>query len=144
VGDDENSLVQVAFEAVIAGDPKYNSPKYNPLVLCGPTGVGKSLLLHSLAHRWRELHPQAKVVVVTGADFARGYAHAVQTDTVADHRARLVQASLLVLDGLEELLKKTTASRNSSTPWILLLAKAYRLPSPHASRSAPAPHSFQG
>jgi chromosomal replication initiator protein len=106
VGDSENVLVSAAAHALLAPEPRYN-----PLVFCGPTGVGKSLLLHVLAQRWREEHPQAKVIAISGADFARTYAHAIQTDTVGDHRARLTRASLLAFDGLEEFIKKPGAQQ---------------------------------
>jgi chromosomal replication initiator protein len=105
VGDEENALAKAA-EAALAPD----SP-YNPLVFCGPTGVGKSLLAQGLAQLWRQRRPDDRVIVVTGADFARGYAHAVQTDSVSDHRAKLVQSALVVIDGLEELVKKSPAQQ---------------------------------
>jgi chromosomal replication initiator protein len=73
--------------------------------------VGKSHLTQGLAHRWRQAHQQSKVLAVTGADFARDYALAVQSDTVADHRARIAQASLFLLDGMEELAKKPGAQQ---------------------------------
>jgi chromosomal replication initiator protein len=106
VGDAQNAWLRVAADALLAPEPRYN-----PLVLGGPTGVGKSLLLHAVTERWRREHPQAKVTTLTGADFARGYAHAVQTDTVGDHRARLTRVSFLALDGLEELIKKPGAQQ---------------------------------
>jgi chromosomal replication initiator protein len=106
LGDEGNALVPLAAERVF--EP---TPCQNPLVFCGPTGVGKSHLVLGLAQRWREIHTQAKVIVLTGADFARSYAFAVQTDTTADHRQRIVQSSLFVLDGLEELIKKLPAQQ---------------------------------
>ncbi len=104
VGDAENALVRVAAEAALAP-----APRFNPLVLCGPTGVGKSHLLCGLTQRWRAEHPEAKAVLISGADFARSYANAVDTDTLADHRERLTQAAWLAVDGLEELRKKPAA-----------------------------------
>jgi chromosomal replication initiator protein len=106
VGDSEAALLPTAADAVLA-----ESPRYNPVVLYGPTGVGKSHLAHGLVNRWREAHPRGKAMIVAAADFARSYAHAVETDSVPDHRARFVQAQLFVLDGLEELAKKPAAQQ---------------------------------
>ncbi len=106
VGDAQNALVRTAADAALA-----LSPRFNPLVLCGPTGVGKSHLLQGLTRRWRATHPEAKAVLVAGADFARSYANAVATDTLADQRSRLLQSSWIALDGLEELRKKPAAQQ---------------------------------
>jgi chromosomal replication initiator protein len=105
VGDEENALVKAVESALDPGST------CNPLVFSGPTGVGKSLLAQGLAQLWRQRRPEDRVSVVTGADFARSYAHAVQTDTLADHRAKLATAALVVLDGLEELVKKPAAQQ---------------------------------
>ncbi|MCE5267884.1 MAG: hypothetical protein LLG00_08355 [Planctomycetaceae bacterium] len=45
----ENRLVEVAVRAVVEGRPN----GYNPLVLYGPSGTGKSHLAHGLAEVWR-------------------------------------------------------------------------------------------
>jgi chromosomal replication initiator protein len=105
-GDAVNPLVPVAAEDLLS-----SAPRYNPVVFCGPTGVGKSHLLHGLTQCWRQVHPRAEVLFFTGADFARNYANAVQADGVAEARAKMAQAALLVVDGLEELVKKPAAQQ---------------------------------
>ncbi|MBW3600346.1 MAG: ATP-binding protein [Planctomycetes bacterium] len=106
IGGPEAALVPVAADAVLA-----KKARYNPIVLCGPTGAGKSHLAQGLAKRWRESRSGEKAIVLAAVDFARSFANAVETDTVPDHRARFVQAGLFVLDGLEELAKKPAAQQ---------------------------------
>jgi chromosomal replication initiator protein len=82
---------------------------YNPVVLCGGTGTGKSLLAHGVAGRFRDQNKGARIVFTTGADFARDYALALQTDSLQDMRHKYRRASLLVIDDLHEIASKTGA-----------------------------------
>src|SRR6185436_13753528 len=58
-----------------------------PLVFYGPTSAGKTSLALALAARRRNLLNLDSAIVTNGADFARSLAHAVETDSVAEHRA---------------------------------------------------------
>lgn len=104
IGGVENSLVPVALETVFQ-----EQPKFNPIVFFGPTGTGKSLLVQLIATRWKRDNKAARMVLTTGADFAREYAHAVETDSVPDLRLKYRRAGLVVIDDLHELGEKTSA-----------------------------------
>lgn len=84
---------------------------FNPLVLCGPSGVGKSALAHALAAK-RASHLQAKVVIATtGSDFARSLANAIESDSVADLRKRHQRCDVLLIDELHRLAPKHAAQQ---------------------------------
>ena len=104
IGDSNNLLVRSAIESLLQ-DP----PVYNPVVLCGGTGTGKSLLAHGVAGRFRHQNKGARVVFTTGADFARDYALALQTDAIQDMRHKYRRANLLVIDDLHEIASKAKA-----------------------------------
>jgi chromosomal replication initiator protein len=104
IGSEENRLVKTAVEAALGGHARYS-----PLVLHGPTGTGKTMLALGMAELWREKHPHDTVMVTSGADFARGYAIAVDTDDISALRKRYRNVSLLVLDNLQELHRKSAA-----------------------------------
>jgi chromosomal replication initiator protein len=106
IGCDENRLVREAVEAV-CGD----SRRYNPLVLFGPTGTGKSLLAHGIARRWTQQHPGTRIISTTGVDFAREYAGAVETDALEDFRRKYRRTELLVIDDLHEMDQKVAAQK---------------------------------
>jgi chromosomal replication initiator protein len=82
---------------------------YNPLVLYGPPGTGKSHLALGLAHQWSRRRPQDKVVCVTAADFASGYADSIENQTTSAWRTRYRQANFLVIEDLGQLSNKTAA-----------------------------------
>jgi chromosomal replication initiator protein len=102
----ENSLVR-ALAASVGQEPL----TYNPVVLCGPAGVGKSTLAHLLADRRRQALALKNVVLTTSSDLARALAHAADTNSVADLRARHQRCDLLLIDDLHRLAGKSAAQQ---------------------------------
>lgn len=104
IADDESSLVRVVSDSI-----DKNNPRYNPILIYGATGTGKSLLAHGLASRWKKQRPRGRMVFMAGVDFVRHYAAAVDTDSVGEFRTRLRQASLIVIDGIHHVAGKDAA-----------------------------------
>jgi chromosomal replication initiator protein len=104
VGSDENRLVQFAVQMLFD-----RQREYNPVVFCGPTGTGKTLLAEGLAARWRRERPHELVVATCGADFCRSHAYAIDTDSLSDFRRRMTSAHLFVLDDLQQMRQKPAA-----------------------------------
>lgn len=102
----ENALVRLVAESLL-GD----GSRYNPIVLYGATGMGKSTLVHALATQRSQLRPGIATMVTTGADFARAFAHAVETDSVEDFRERYARCELVVLDDVHRLASKPAAQQ---------------------------------
>jgi len=104
VAGPENALVRT-----LAGAAAADELPFNPLVLCGPLGVGKTSLVHSLAAQRRTRLGLKQTIATSGADLARGLAHAIETDSVADFRARHHRCDLLLVDDLQRLATKPAA-----------------------------------
>lgn len=105
----ENALVQVAVNVILSIDDQRRW--MNPLVICGTSGTGKTALVQVLVD---EKHRQQKTAVVlheVAVDFARAYAHAVDTDSIADFRSKHTRCDLLVLDDLQRLAGKPAAQQ---------------------------------
>jgi chromosomal replication initiator protein len=101
----ENALVGHAVEELFTAD----GCRYNPLVLHGPAGVGKSHLAWGVTRRFEELHPTHPVIYESGADFARGYAEAVESRGVLAWREERRAAALMVIDEIGDLSGKSAA-----------------------------------
>jgi chromosomal replication initiator protein len=122
VGDDDNRLVQFAVNAFLDA-----SPGCSPLVFCGSTGTGKSLLAGGLAARWKRHAPATRVVLTTGADFARQFATALETNALDDFRRTYRDAAVLIIDDLHQLGGKTAAQQELIHTFDSLLRHQRRL-----------------
>jgi chromosomal replication initiator protein len=100
----ENCLLDVVWNAVTQ-----RTSRYNPVVLYGPSGVGKSHFVGALARRFRDHHPDSKTLLIGGEDFARAYASAVELDSISELRNKYHNADFFGLDGLESLAHKPAA-----------------------------------
>lgn len=101
---EENFLAQAAVDSLLKGRPE----SYQPIVLYSIPGCGKSHLAEGLARTWRAEKSQP-FYSTTGADFARGFARAIETKSVAEFREKHVSAKLLIIDDLHDMGTKTAA-----------------------------------
>jgi chromosomal replication initiator protein len=104
VGGMENLLVRTAAESL-----QQETLAYNPLVLFGGSGVGKT----TLARIFADLRaPGASdVLFTTGNDFTRTFGQAHQHDSLDTFRQRLRRVAVLVIDDVHTLADKTPSQQ---------------------------------
>ncbi len=100
----ENALVEVAVRSILDDRTR----RFNPLLLCGPEGTGKSHLTCGLAAQWQRLF-RSRVICVTAKEFARELADAFEVNSVVEFRGRYRECSLLALEGIESLNGRAAA-----------------------------------
>ncbi len=102
----ENSLVRSLVDAVDG-----ELVAYNPIVIFGSAGSGKSMLANALVARRRTRFGLTSVIAMTGAELVHSLANAVESDAVADHRTRHQRCDLWMVDDLHRLAGKAAAQQ---------------------------------
>ena len=78
----------------------------SPLVIHGPSGVGKTHLLEAVCSRFRDLHPDKTVVFLSGEQFTTGFLQALHGSGLPGFRRTCRAADLLVIDDLQFFVGK--------------------------------------
>ena len=73
-----NELAHAAAQAVI----RKPGIAYNPLLVYGPTGLGKTHLIQAIGNHFRVQTPERKVFYVTSEKFSMDYVSSLQADKV--------------------------------------------------------------
>ncbi|MBO6040917.1 MAG: chromosomal replication initiator protein DnaA [Oscillospiraceae bacterium] len=79
---------------------------YNPLLIYGNSGLGKTHLLLAIGQSTHSRRPAARIVYVKGDDFTNELVHAIQTGTTEDFRAKYRSADLLLMDDIQFIAGK--------------------------------------
>jgi len=96
---------QLAHAACIA---VANAPAraYNPVFLYGETGLGKTHLMHAVAHCIIQINPQARVAYMSTEKFTNEYIKAIQENSVTRFRQRYRGVDALLIDDIHFLTGK--------------------------------------
>ncbi len=105
----ENRLPALAIEALLHGQPG----QFNPLVIVGPSGTGKTHLARGLAEYWtaQNMAAAGRVLYFTGSDFANQLKTAIDAGDVRPFQNRLRATALLVIDDLTQLQSRRLAQQ---------------------------------
>ena len=79
---------------------------FNPLVIQGGVGMGKTHLLEGIGASIRSRHPGLKVIQITAESFTNGFLDAMRTGTLNSFRARYRGAGALLVDDVGFLAAK--------------------------------------
>ncbi len=101
VAGPENAVAVEAVRGVL-----YSSDvEYSPLVIHGPTGVGKTHLANGIAELWRKRRCEANTkntaLVWNFVDFVRRHKEAIDTQAIDEWNERLQQTTLLIIEDVD-------------------------------------------
>ena len=99
-----NQLAHAASMAAAGGGGR----RHNPLFICGGTGLGKTHLVHAIAHSVREDRPDARILYISAERFVNEFVQALQDQKMNDFRARYREkCDVLLVDDIHSLAGKT-------------------------------------
>jgi chromosomal replication initiator protein len=99
---DSNRMAHSAAERIAAA----GHTGFALLFLHGSCGLGKTHLIQGIAFRFRQEHPRAKVLCLTGEEFMNEYIVAVRTDKLDAFRKKYRALDLLCIDDVQFLSNK--------------------------------------
>jgi chromosomal replication initiator protein len=90
--------------AVAVAEAPGNS--YNPLVIHGPTGLGKTHLLHAIGNYVLNLYPTARVRYVNTEEFTNDVINAIAERKTAELQRKYREVDVLLVDDIQFLERK--------------------------------------
>ncbi len=79
---------------------------YNPLVIYGNSGVGKTHLMLAIKNRVSKLYPKKKIEYIRGEDFTNNLIMALRDGTIDEFRNRFRKADMLLMDDIHFIAGK--------------------------------------
>ena len=80
---------------------------YNPLLVYGDSGLGKTHLLHAIGHYVRSLYTGAKVRYVSSEEFTNEFINSIRDDRQDRFKKRYREVDVLLIDDIQFLQGKT-------------------------------------
>lgn len=97
----ENNQLATSAAMAVADNP--GKTRYNPLVIYGPTGLGKTHLVQAIGNRVLQRNRQAKVLFTNSEKFTMEYINAIQTNKLADFTNFYRGVDVLIVDDIQFL-----------------------------------------
>jgi chromosomal replication initiator protein len=94
----QSNRLAYAGSKAVASDP---GAKYNPLFIYGPSGLGKTHLLHSIAREILSREPRFPLVYVSAQQFAEEFVHALQSGRIEAFRKTQRNVGIWLVDDIQ-------------------------------------------
>ncbi|PZR40741.1 MAG: chromosomal replication initiator protein DnaA [Azospira oryzae] len=99
----EGDCNRLARSAGLAVAKKPGITSFNPLMLYGGVGVGKTHLVHSIGNEIKKNFPEKIVLYIDQNDFTSQFLNAVQNNKIQDFQSFYMKVDLLILDDVQFL-----------------------------------------
>ncbi len=83
--------------------------QYNPLLIYGESGLGKTHLMHAIGNAIRSRNPKANVIYVGAERFFRDLITSIQQNKTEDFKKRYRSADALLMDDIQFIANKPTS-----------------------------------
>ena len=99
-----NRIACNAARAIAEGGPM----RFNPLFVYGPTGQGKTHLLHAIGHGYTARKPQARALAMSAERFMIDFVNAMRAKDTMAFKERLRSVDILLIDDFQFIAGKET------------------------------------
>ena len=93
-----NEFAKSAAQSV-SESPGKNS--FNPLIIYGGVGLGKTHLIHSIGNKIHEKNPRSKVVIVTSEKFTLDFVNSLRKNRTIEFAQQYRNADVLLIDDIQ-------------------------------------------
>ncbi|MBO9454053.1 chromosomal replication initiator protein DnaA [Paracoccus sp. R12_1] len=97
-----NELAHAAARRVAEGGPV----GFNPLFLYGGVGLGKTHLMHAIAHDYQSRHPSAQVLYLSAEQFMYRFVQALRESSIMDFKSMFRNVNMLMVDDVQFIAGK--------------------------------------
>ncbi|MEP6785929.1 MAG: chromosomal replication initiator protein DnaA [Sphingomonadales bacterium] len=101
---DANRIAHNAARAIAEGGPM----RFNPLFIHGPTGQGKTHLLHAIGHGYLARKPGARALAMSAERFMIDFVQAMRIKDTLAFKTRLRSVDILMIDDFQFIAGKET------------------------------------
>lgn len=98
----------LAYKACLEMGKKQSQNQHNPLFLYGASGLGKTHLMHSVAHRYLKLNKT--FYYFSSEKFINQLVHALRNQKIEQFKKKIKRVDLLIIDDVHVLAGKTKSS----------------------------------
>ncbi len=99
-----NRIACNAARAIAEGGPM----RFNPLFVYGPTGQGKTHLLHAIGHGYTARKPEARALAMSAERFMIDFVNAMRAKDTMAFKERLRSVDILLIDDFQFIAGKET------------------------------------
>ena len=97
--------------SLAVAESEYSQPTYNPLVIYGPSGVGKTHLMLAIKNHIKKKYPRKVIEFIRGEDFTNQLIQALQQGklglgTIDDFRNKFRNVDVLLIDDIHFIAGK--------------------------------------
>ncbi len=79
---------------------------YNPLLIYGPVGLGKTHLIQAITHKIRQIHPRLKHCYMSSEQFTNELINAIRNRSTAQFRKKYREMDVLLIDDIQFIAGK--------------------------------------
>ena len=92
---------RLARSAGVAVSKRPGETSFNPFLIYGKVGLGKTHLAHAIGNSIIKEHPRAQVLYLTSEAFTNCFVHAIQNNTLGEFTHSFRQIDVLIVDDIQ-------------------------------------------